>query len=191
LAFQFHPDVNPGNKYAHAWYHEIKEAYETLCDADLRNAYLQKRWLFKSQGKKYENHLPPTPAFILQHVIKIDQQVSEMDHFRIGHEQLQKLLLSALPDEHLDALNSYHDSDAIRSIVLTMLHAMDPLDHKYLQPVILHLQKLQQNDPYVEKAIADYRRRRDRQHNWDKYQGLVFFLLSILLCLGIYLLNHP
>ena len=188
---QYHPDVNPGNKYAHAWYHEIKEAYETLVDSDLRNAYLQERWLLKSQGKKYEHSIPLTPDFILQHVGKIDEEVSQMDHFRIGHLQLQKLLLGALPEEHIDALNSNRDSDAIRSIVLTMLHAMDPLDHKYLRPVLQHLQKLQKDDPYVEKAIANYRRQRDRQHIWDKYQGLIFFLISIMLCLAIYLLSRP
>ena len=113
-----------------------------------------------------------------------------MDHFRIGHLQLQKLLLDALPDEYIDALVSYHDSDAIRSIVLTMLHAMDPLDHKYLRPVLQLLQKLQRDDLYVEKAISGYRRQRDRQHIWDKSQGLIYFFISVVLCLGIYLLSR-
>jgi curved DNA-binding protein CbpA len=190
LALQYHPDVNPGNKYAQAWYHEIKEAYETLCDADLRDAYLQQRWLLKSQGKKYENSIPLTPDFILQHINKIDEQVTQMDHFRMGHAHLQKLLLAALPDEYIDALKSYQDGNINRSIVLTMLHAMDPLEHKYIRPVLQHLQKLQRDDAFIEKAIADYKRQRDRQQLWEKYQGLVFFFVSILLCLTIYLLSR-
>ncbi|MCR3755227.1 MAG: chaperone protein DnaJ [Candidatus Westeberhardia cardiocondylae] len=41
LAIKFHPDRNPGNKYAEAKFKEIKEAYEVLSNTKKRNMYDQ------------------------------------------------------------------------------------------------------------------------------------------------------
>jgi molecular chaperone DnaJ len=39
LARRYHPDINPGDREAEAFYRSATEAYETLCDPERRAAY--------------------------------------------------------------------------------------------------------------------------------------------------------
>ena len=39
LARRYHPDINPGDSEAAAFFRRVSEAYETLCDPDRRQAY--------------------------------------------------------------------------------------------------------------------------------------------------------
>lgn len=56
LSMKYHPDVNGEDEFFHSRFREIKEAYETLSDAEARKAYDQN---FQSRENSGRTNLPP------------------------------------------------------------------------------------------------------------------------------------
>jgi curved DNA-binding protein CbpA len=190
LALRYHPDTNPGNRHAEAWYHEIQEAYETLIDDDLRETYHQQRWLLKSQGRKFAESLPVTPSFILQQCNELREQVRNMDHFRMSHASLQQQLLFVVRDENIEALLAYNETATNRSVSQSIISAMDPLEYPLLHPVIKQLYRLSKIDKQIHDLLESYERRRKQEYLWEKYQSLIILAITVLLCVGIYFLGR-
>lgn len=189
LALRYHPDINQGNRYAEAWYHEIQEAYETLTNTKLREAYHQQRWLLKSQGKSFAASAPLTPHFILMQVNELHQQVKNMDHFRMNHHLLQQQILNSLSDEHIEVLHSYNDSSINRQVLVITIDSTLPLEFQLLHAVIKQLQKLTVKDKMNSLTIDRYYQKRKKQNAWERYQGMIILAITALLCLGIYFLG--
>lgn len=187
LALRYHPDTNQGNRYAEAWYREIQEAYETLTDDNLRNEYLQQRWLLKSQGKPFSDTVPLTPPFILKHAQELKEQVKHIDHFRMDHLGLQQQILSVVTDERIDVLNTYQDEEITREVMRDILACLSPLEFPLLKPITRQLHKIQTPDHSFAKEIDSYYQKRKRQYIWERYQALVILAITIILCLLIYL----
>ena len=61
LAFQYHPDRNPGNEKAEAKIREINAAYEIIGDPESRKTYERLRF-----GVYEAREMPPDPAVILE-----------------------------------------------------------------------------------------------------------------------------
>ncbi len=61
LAFQYHPDRNPGNKEAEAKIREINAAYEVIGDPESRKTFERLRF-----GAYEAKEVPPDPAVILE-----------------------------------------------------------------------------------------------------------------------------
>jgi len=61
LAFQYHPDRNPGNEEAEAKIREINAAYEIIGDPESRKTYERLRF-----GVYEAREMPPDPAVILE-----------------------------------------------------------------------------------------------------------------------------
>lgn len=186
LALRYHPDTNHSNLYAEAWYREIQEAYETLTDTELRDAYLQKRWLLKSQGKPFAKTMPLTPLFILKQTTGLLEQVKNMDHFRMSHSLLQQQIITVMQDGNINVLLSYDDKAINRQVVETIISATFPLEFPLLQPVIKQLHKLSLNDTYNAHAIDSYYQKRKTEFIWEKYQGIIILLITAILCGVIY-----
>lgn len=186
LALRYHPDTNPGNPYAGAWYREIQEAYETLADDTLRDAYHQKRWLLKSQGKAFAPIMALTPPFILLQSQELLAQVREMDHFRMSHEALQQQVALVLSDENMNTLASFNDVKINRQVAEAVILSTAPLDYPFLPPLLQRLEKALVADPVAFQRLSGYLQKRRRQYVWEKYQALVYLLLTILLCAIIY-----
>ncbi|MES2647314.1 MAG: DnaJ domain-containing protein [Bacteroidota bacterium] len=190
LALRYHPDTNQGNRYAEAWYREIQEAYETLTDTNLREAYLQERWLMKSQGRSFVTTMAITPTFVLHQANELLKEVKNMDHFRMSQVALQRQILMVLEDEKLDLLSSFNDKDINREIGGLILSCMFPLEHVLTKPIIQQLNKLATYDPVLQHQVKSYYKKSSRQYRWNKYQDLLIFLMTILLCGAIYFLSR-
>jgi hypothetical protein len=185
LALRFHPDTNQGLKHADAWYREIQEAYQVLSDPKRKSQYLQERWLLKSKGIPFEETYPLTPEFIELRFETMRKNVSYMDHFRMDHLGLQKQLIQLANDETLDALQLYKDDLANTKIINHIFYCMDPLDYKYLEPIKPILQNIAANNNNLQNKINTWYLKRKRQDWWDRKQGWIIGLITILLCGGI------
>ena len=71
LALQFHPDKNPGDKYALSQFYLVKEAYETLSSRSLKEEYLKLRWLSKVKNEKLDS-TSNTPETILHQFLEFE-----------------------------------------------------------------------------------------------------------------------
>jgi molecular chaperone DnaJ len=190
LALRYHPDTNQGNRYAEAWYREIQEAYETLIDSDLREAYLQERWLVKSQGRSFVTTMALTPLFILKQAQELLEQVKNMDHFRISQQALQQQVLLVLEYEKVDILLSYNEADINREIGTLILSSIFPIEYPLIKPIIQQLNKLAAKDPGLQQLVKAYDKKSKRNYQWEKYQALLIFLVTIFLCGTIYFLSR-
>jgi molecular chaperone DnaJ len=186
LALRYHPDTNHGNRYAEAWYREIHEAYETLTNSMLRESYLQERWLLKSQGKPFADTMPVTPPFILKQVLELLDQVKNMDHFRMSHIALQQQILLCLRDENIEALLAFNDSVITLQVIENVIAALFPLEFPLLHKIIIQLHKLSRLNSHNTRLIDQYYRNRKTQYVWEKYQGIIILLITIVLCAVIY-----
>jgi molecular chaperone DnaJ len=190
LALRYHPDTNQGNRYAEAWYREIQEAYETLINSNLREAYLQERWLVKSQGRSFVTTMALTPLFILKQAQELLEQVKNMDHFRMSQQALQQQVLLVLEDEKVDILLSYNEADINREIGTLILSSIFPIEHPLIKPIIQQLNKLAAKDPGLQQLVKAYDKKSKRNYQWEKYQALLIFLVTIFLCGTIYFLSR-
>lgn len=190
LALRYHPDTNQGNRYAEAWYREIQEAYETLTDTQLREAYHQQRWLLKSQGRSFSETVPLTPPFILKQATELLEQVKNTDHFRMDHHALQQQVLLAVNDERINVLNAYRDDAVTKNVVQLVIASLFALEFPLIGPVIKQLQKLNTGGHSITHLTDNYYAKRKRRYVWERYQGFFILVLTLLLCLVIYMASH-
>jgi molecular chaperone DnaJ len=185
LAKQYHPDTNRGRKHADAWYREIQEAYEVLSDPRKKSQYLQERWLLKSKGLPFEDTIPLTPEFIELRFKTMRKNVAMMDHFRMDHQALQKTLMQLTNDDTLDALREYYDQEANGKIIHHILYCMEPLEYRYIGPLRPILYKISGNNDHHQYIINNWYTKRRQQDWWDRKQGWIIAIVTILLCAGI------
>lgn len=189
LALRYHPDTNQGDKHAEAWYHEIQEAYTTLTDDKLRDAYLQERWLLQSKGLAFAPTLPLVPSFILQQAEALLDEVKNMDHFRMDHVELQNKCLYMVQSKHINTLCEFNDVQCNLQFVGTMLTCMEPLKFQYLKPIFSLLTPLTAKDNNLQQIVEQYQSKRYWAHKWDSYQIWVYLAITAVLCAVIFTLS--
>jgi hypothetical protein len=182
LALRYHPDTNRGSQYSEAWFRELQEAYKTLTQPELREAYHQERWLQQSLGRPLQTAAPLTPETIRAEAQQLAHQVEHLDHFRMDHKALQQSLLQLLSPEKLEALLHYHLQEVNRNITRQVIAATIPLDYPYQQAVFAQLQKLCVSDPPYANLVMHTAARRRRNFWWDKNQWWLILLVTVVLC---------
>ena len=129
LAIQFHPDKNPGDKYALAQFYLIKEAYETLSNSTLKNDYLNQRWLNKVYDRKF--HSPTNdPEKILFKFIETTKKIQTFDRYRIDQTGIETELMNLLSTENIQLLNDFKDVTINRTIIDQAVQISDILSPK-------------------------------------------------------------
>lgn len=74
LAMNYHPDKNPDDPFAVAYFNDVTEAYEILTNPSKKESYLQERWYNQSIGKKRTGETI-TPVSILKLAIELEKYV--------------------------------------------------------------------------------------------------------------------
>lgn len=184
LAFQYHPDQNPGNAFAEANFKEIQEAYSILSHSSKRRLYDEERWLM-GMGNKARDQQAVTPAWILHECQKLVHHMSAIDTYRMSHRSLRDYIALLLSDAHIGVLKSHNDTVADLAIIQEILTATRHLQYDYMREVCERLIQIAP-DQQTRDNIATQLEKRRRRAGFDKYFTFFILVSAILLALFMY-----
>jgi len=186
LAFKYHPDKNPDNSLSEAQFKDLQEAYATLSVAWKRESYDDERWLSGMGGKtQYKEAI--TPAWLLKICMELNASLAVMDTHRMSQRALRAYILLILEDAHLGVLLHYAEKDIDRAILKELLKAASRLEVKYLDEVEKKLVILAAGDKDMLDTIDAGIEERIRNDRWEKLLPFVVILITLALCVCMYL----
>ena len=186
LAMTWHPDKNPNDPYAKVQFDEIKEAYEVLTNPVKKDLYLQERWYEQSIGRK-KTVVTITPVNILKLVLELERYVSTLDPYRMNKEGLFHYIDELLSATTIEKINEFNEPDIKRQIITTTLTALKPLPLNFGSSISERLKLLVPKDDLSMQRIADFNRQQRKALLWNNYKIVVLIILTILICLLIFL----
>lgn len=186
LALQLHPDKTGNDPYAAARFAEIKEAYEVLTDPAKKEYYLQQRWYNQSAGWRKTQPVI-TPVTLLKQSLDLERYVSKLDEFRMDREGLLQYMLDLYSDETLEKLRTFNEPETNHTIVSVVLRSMKPLNPQQAEQMAAQLQKIAPADQYISDQLRDFLRLSVKKNQREKYGFFLALLLTVLICLIIYL----
>ncbi len=182
LAHQYHPDKNPDNQSAQAYFSLIKEAYDTLSNPARKVKYLEERWLLKANGRSFEQPLQ-TPEHILRRVLAASDRINQMDIYRMDKEGIKNQLDGLLNSENIIILNSFNEVSVNDAIVRELLSTMTVLP---TQAQIYLLQVLRRVQSSYAETIKLKQEELDGRIFWETWKPAFVILLVVLLCILIW-----
>jgi curved DNA-binding protein CbpA len=189
LALQYHPDKNDNDPYAAAKFAEIKEAYEVLSDPKKKEYYLQQRWYNQSTGNRKMQDII-TPVSLLKQVIELEKYVSKLDVFRMDKLQLRDYILDLLNNETLAKVQQYEEPEVIKNIIAILLKAIHPLPAEMAEPAFNQLRKLAGDNEVLKYKITAAESGFIKRDKKEKLQPLIIMILTILICLLIWIMGR-
>lgn len=182
LAHQYHPDKNPDNQSALAYFELIKEAYETLSNPGKKEQYLQERWLYKANGQLFEQAVK-TPEDLLKLVLSASDKIHRMDIYRINKSGIKDELDLLLTEERITLLNDFNEisiNDAIVKELLQLTMVIPTTAQSdYLQKLQTvnssHIETLRQKEEELAGKVF-----------WETWKPAFIILLVVMLCILIW-----
>lgn len=184
LVHTYHPDKNPDNQFAEANFRSIQEAYEVLSHPGKRAAYDEERWL---SGKINIRTLIITPEYLLREMKKLNNHIQSVDIHRMNKQLLQEYLLLFLNDEKIAIIRKQADASYLVAFITEVIRAVEYLPYYFAQPVFARLHLLSLDYPDVPSKITEAESRMARQARWRQYLPLLIIIITLLLCIGMYL----
>lgn len=182
LAHQYHPDKNPDNKSAQAYFELIKEAYETLSTPGKKEQYLQDRWLSKANGQLFEQPVK-TPEDLLKLVLSASDKIQRMDIYRMNKEGIKDELDLLLTEERINLLNDFNETGINDAITKELLQVMPAIPTSAQSNYLKKLQTIQSN--YVE-IIRQREEELAGKVFWETWKPAFIILLVVMLCILIW-----
>lgn len=184
LAHTYHPDKNPDNQFAEANFRSIQEAYEILSHPGRRAAYDEERWL---SGKINARTIIITPEYLLREIKKLNNHIQSVDIHRMNKQLLQEYLLLFLNDEKIAVVRKQADSAYLYAFVSSVIRACEHLPYYFAQPVFARIHLLSQDYPEAQSTVTEAETRMARQARWRQYLPVLIIIITLLLCIGMYL----
>jgi len=189
LAMEYHPDKHQGDKYKEALFREIQEAYEVLSDPQSREEYNYKRWFTRSIGKRYSEEAITAPA-ILAETKKLGEYVRGVNIYQVDHEVLSFHIRQIVSDRNIELLHQFDEQNTNRQIVEILLKISEHLPFRYIGPIEIQLVRLSVNDDQTIKRIYNYSKSRKKRNYWEKYMGLIVIIITLIICVLMYLYSR-
>lgn len=186
LALQYHPDKHNGGSFdTNAAYANIQEAYHVLSHPKLREAYLQERWLLRSQGKPLGKTAALTPKSILADIEALQQTINLTDQHRMHHAGMADKLLHCLQANHLAILAEANELAISQQVFDVAVAASQPIDYKHLKSIFLQLTKLA-DQCGRQPMLKSYLAARQKAFWWQKNQYWIIVLATLAICALIF-----
>jgi hypothetical protein len=188
LVFAHHPDtVTINTPHNGLNFNEIQEAYFVLSDADRRSEYHTKQGLAFFDAKKAV--MPVTAASILTKCKNLNAKIAELDVFRMNKELLYNEINTILTASNIELLQTTASDKELQQITGALLQSCKVLNYEHVAILNATLAKLAgANNELIATIYANTKV--SKQHNvWQKYNGLLIVVLTIMLCFLIWFLN--
>jgi curved DNA-binding protein CbpA len=189
LVMIYHPDKNNDDPYALTRFNEIKEAYEVLMNPGKKELYLQERWLRKAGGHKIGEEMVTAPVILIKS-LELNKQVAAMDVYRMSYGGMVDRIIALINNSTIDELLSQKETDVQEAIIHSLLSTTKHFPYKETKLVADQLRKLSKDQPQLLHYIDVTVELKRKKENLNKFNGLFVFLLTILLCLLIYLMGR-
>lgn len=186
LAQQFHPDKHDNDPYKVVQFARIKEAYEILSNPVKKNYYLQQRWYNQSIGKKFSTDDPVTPAGILKQCLELNRYVTSLDVHRMNREGLTGYICDLLSGSVIEQLMIFDEPDINRTIITSVLKTIQTLRFSQVQQVSIYLFQLAEKNTESMDLITIALKYHYSKEKLRKYQPLIIILITVIVCLLIY-----
>jgi DnaJ-domain-containing protein 1 len=183
LVKRYHPDRHPDDRAVHAHFREIQEAYETLTDPILRDAWLQERWLLASQGLSTASQPLLTATDILKRLLIIERGFASEDPWRADRAIRIRRLTEHLNQEHLDILKQ--ESDQLDAIAETLVRCGSHLDPDGLLVLSSQMKELLPETHPAFKSLMRLRSAKISEDRWARWKPFVLLTAALLGCLLI------
>jgi curved DNA-binding protein CbpA len=187
LAMLYHPDKHDEDKIASAQYREIQEAYDTLTDPYKKEAYLQQRWYEQSMGRKLKGSAPLTSSTILRDALSLEKYISTLDPFRIDKEGLLEYIQQLLSDDAIEILLTENEPGILSTITGILLQSGKVFTLEQAEKLTLLLDKISKKNSAESIAIQQYVAQKTKESNRDRWKIPIILIVTVLLCLLIYL----
>ncbi|PSK93890.1 DnaJ-like protein [Taibaiella chishuiensis] len=186
LAHTYHPDKNPDDPFAEANFRTIQEAYSVLSDPGKRAAYDEERWL---SGKINARTVVISPEYLLREIRKLNNHINSVDVHRMNKQLLHEYLLFFLTDEKIAIIRKQADASYLGHFIPAMLDATLHLPFYFAAPVYTRLQLVATGSAHLSELVDKARRRMAGQARRQRYLPLLMVLITLLLCIAMYLFS--
>jgi hypothetical protein len=187
LAMLYHPDKHNEDNIAGAHYREIQEAYDTLTDPYKKEAYLQQRWYEQSMGRKMTGSAPLTSSTILRDAISLEKYISTLDPFRIDQEGLMLYIEQLMSEDAVQIIRTENEPELQANIAAILLKSGKGFDLPHAERLVRVLEKLLPAADPKQQECQSYLAGKKKQADWDRWKIPLMFLITLLLCVLIYL----
>lgn len=187
LAMIHHPDKTNGNPYSASYFHDIKEAYETLMNPVKKEHYLQQRWYFHSRGHKFKDYKPLTPEGLLEDVISLNKYVHTLNAFRVDRVSLFNYINNLLNPTSLEMLRQFDNKETNRQVVILIMDATLYLDLERSRRIADLLKVISLNDQVSLSAIDKNLLKKRTSALFERFELAAVVLITLLILLLMWL----
>ena len=191
LALKYHPDRNPGDNSAEAYFKTVVEAYTVLSDPDLREKYdssyrrRQQTSNGHSQQQQRNNGQQINPQIFLAVFQDIGKKVGAVDRKQINQAVLYGSINELLSANNIQFLLSYGDSHANNQIINEVMACCRPLANSFVVSLAPKLAKLAGADNDMINKIYAFAKKHRLLGYWYRSQNVaivaaVFMFFVIL-----------
>lgn len=146
--------------------------------------YDHERWL---SGKFAGKPAAITPAYLLQELRKLEAHLAQIDVYRMNRQLLHEYLLFLLRDENIGIIQRKASTEELPGLVRSFMHIAALLPAYYGKSVLERLLPAAEGDPAVQAAIQGALHKIIRKERLDRYFPWLALLLTLLICLSMYL----
>jgi len=186
LAIKYHPDKNPGNHFVTDHFKAINEAYAILSDTQKRSRYDEERWL-SGMGNRLHEQLVITPAWILKQCEKLRDHMINIDSYRMDHRALHDYIFLMLSDINMSILHENTSKEINSQIINALLISVRRIKATHLDSIVKRLLQLADDDNNTIQEIRNFSKERHQNARINKYLPVMILVLTILLCLAMYI----
>lgn len=158
-----------------------------MSQPQLKEAYLQERWLAQSQGLK-DHWQPTTPGSLLQKLLTLERKLARQDAYRADYQPWIDQILSWLSEETVQEIRSFEDSAAEGAAFESCLRIAANIPYPGILMLREAMQKLRHSPIQQEQLNRQIARSRNASR-MEKLTPLFAALIVVLLCLLIFLLG--
>lgn len=183
LAFIYHPDKNPGDPAADEKFRRLQEAYAVIADPDLRYAY------DRQHGYLHTEHNVLTPQYLLKEAERLKHYVYSLDMYRMNTDALQFQINRLLAPGYTRMIAGQPDRQLRKNFIDTMLPLSEFLRFDQMKEAFDKLEVIANHDSELTERIKRYKKESRDRDFWRRYTPLLVLLITIALCVLIYLLS--